>query len=135
VGSKLQPMRFPSRAYRSVTALLALALGASMALGAAPHDKAVRRCGWFDNPTPGNAWLTDRDGEWIVGTQGGHQADGDWPEFSRREWVRSNGSYGHGCACITLVANSEKEVLRIVSAGARPLQACRRDGALQEPGP
>jgi hypothetical protein len=30
------------------------------------------RCGWFSNPTPGNAWLKDRDGEWTIGTQGNH---------------------------------------------------------------
>lgn len=28
------------------------------------------RCGWFHNPTPNNATLTDRDGEWVVSTQG-----------------------------------------------------------------
>ena len=27
--------------------------------------------GWLQNPTPGNWWLVDRDGEWTIGTQGG----------------------------------------------------------------
>ena len=35
------------------------------------------RCGWFSNPTPSNAFLSDRHGEWIIGLQGGHQAKGD----------------------------------------------------------
>ncbi|HRB21197.1 MAG TPA: DUF4087 domain-containing protein [Nitrosomonas sp.] len=39
-------------------------------------------CGWFDNPTPANAWLTDHHGEWTIAVQGGYQAEGDWPSFS-----------------------------------------------------
>ncbi|HEY2847367.1 MAG TPA: DUF4087 domain-containing protein, partial [Pyrinomonadaceae bacterium] len=35
------------------------------------------RCGWFSDPTPGNEWLNDRDGVWIIGVQGGYQADWD----------------------------------------------------------
>ncbi len=43
------------------------------------------RCGWFDNPTPGNFWLVDRDGSWEVGVQGGYQAKGldRIPDFER----------------------------------------------------
>ena len=44
-------------------------------------DRAGTRCGWFSNPTPANASLYDRDGEWVIGVQGGHQAEGDWPDF------------------------------------------------------
>src|SRR4051794_7098625 len=29
-----------------------------------------RRCGWLSNPTPGNWWLFDGHGEWILATQG-----------------------------------------------------------------
>lgn len=54
------------------------------------------RCGWFVNPTPANASLYDRDAEWIIGVQGGHQAEGDWPEFGSGQWVKTNGNYGHG---------------------------------------
>ena len=28
------------------------------------------RCGWLENPTPGNYWLTDKDGDWTISTQG-----------------------------------------------------------------
>src|SRR5690348_8019506 len=59
------------------------------------------RCGWFYNPTPGNAWLFDRDGEWTIGVQGGPQADGDWPNF-REQWVETNGGYGYGCGCFSV---------------------------------
>src|SRR5918911_1096626 len=93
-----------------------------------------KRCGWVSNPTPGNAWLDDRAGQWISGTQGGHQAQGDWPDFKPSQWVRTNGNYGYGCACMQVKVNREtREVLEIKSAYARSLQACRRDRSLKEP--
>ncbi len=91
------------------------------------------RCGWFSNPTPANASLYDRDGEWIIGVQGGHQAEGDWPEFGPRQWVKTNVNYGHGCACLRVRVDREtSRVLEIKSARARPLTACRRDRALKK---
>ncbi|HWS55442.1 MAG TPA: DUF4087 domain-containing protein [Pyrinomonadaceae bacterium] len=90
------------------------------------------RCGWFENPTPANASLLDRDGEWVVGMQGGHQAEGDWPHFGPKQWVETNGHYGYGCACLRLRADPESgRVLEIESSRARPLSACRRDRALK----
>jgi hypothetical protein len=55
------------------------------------HVAEENRCGWFSNPTPGNAWLEDRDGEWTVGIQGNHEAEGDWPSFKRSQRVVTNG--------------------------------------------
>ena len=93
---------------------------------------AETRCGWFSNPTPANASLHDREAEWIIGVQGGHQADGDWPEFSPKQWVETNVHYGYGCACLTVEVDRESgKVLKITSARARPLSACRRDKALK----
>lgn len=95
----------------------------------------VTRCGWLLNPTPGNFWLDDKDGEWIIGTQGGHQAEGDYPpEYTKSQWVKTNGNYGYGCACIRGTFNSEtKEVGAVTKATARPLSACRKDKTLKEP--
>lgn len=108
---------------------------------AAPAVKAAsepaRRCGWLHNPTPGNWWLTDRDGAWILGTQGGRQAAGmdDMPDMSALEWQETNGHYGYGCACITLTADPEtRDVIRFENPQAKPLAACRADKALPEPG-
>jgi hypothetical protein len=93
---------------------------------------AEMRCGWFDNPTPANASLHDREGEWVVSVQGGHQAEGDWPEFGPKQWVETNGHYGYGCACMRVSVDRESgRVLKIESARARPLSACRRDRALK----
>jgi hypothetical protein len=90
------------------------------------------RCGWFSNPTPANASLYDREGQWTIGAQGGYQAEGDWPSFGPKQWVETNGHYGHGCACLRLRVDHEKgEVIKIESARARPLSACRRDGSLK----
>lgn len=92
------------------------------------------RCGWFANPTPGNAWLNDKDAEWIVGEQGGYQAKGEWPGFSKSQWVKTNASYGYGCACIKGTFNSQDhQVVEIKSAYARPLSACKKDKALKAP--
>ncbi len=94
------------------------------------------RCGWLSNPTPANIWLYDRDGEWIIGLQGGYQMEGDgWelPDFRPGQWVRTNvGSYGYGCACLRLRVNREThEVIEIESSRARSLAACRQDRSLR----
>jgi hypothetical protein len=101
--------------------------------GATAVEKFETRCGWFSNPTPANASLHDRAGEWIISVQGGHQAEGDWPSFKTGQWVETNGHYGHGCACLRLRVNRESgRVLEIESARARPLAACRRDRSLRK---
>ena len=118
-----------------VTAMF-VAAGCSGAV-AAWAAEPVMRCGWFDNPTPGNAWLHDRDGEWTIGIQGGHRATGLWPRFRSSEWVRTgHGSAGYGCACLKLQADSEsRDVAHILSAHARPLATCRKDSALKRSEP
>lgn len=115
-----------------VVAALAVATGLCDAALAATPD-TVTRCGWFDNPSPGNATLVDKDGEWTIGQQGGHQADGDWPTFPKARWVATGaGSAGYGCACLKVSARADtQEVTAIVSAHAQPLKTCRQDKALQ----
>lgn len=94
------------------------------------------RCGWFSNPTPANAWLIDKDGEWTIGVQGGHQADGDWPEFKPSQWIETNGHYGYGCACMKVDVNKEEmTVTNIRSDAAKPISACRRDKIIRNKEP
>ncbi|PYS99063.1 MAG: DUF4087 domain-containing protein [Acidobacteria bacterium] len=100
------------------------------------QTKAVLRCGWFSNPTPANAWLVDRDGEWTIGIQGGYQAEGDWPDITDSQWVKTNNHYGYGCACIKATVDRKSgRVIKIVSSYGKPLTACRKDPSLkrQEP--
>jgi Protein of unknown function (DUF4087) len=93
------------------------------------------RCGWFDNPTPGNATLTDADRQWTIATQGGFEAKGDWPEIPDAQRVPPNGPHGYGCACVTAeVDRANGRITRIVKAVAKPLSACRNDPKLKEPG-
>ena len=94
-----------------------------------------RRCGWYENPTPGNVTLTDRDGTWVISMQGGHEAEGPSPRFSDAQWVQTNsGGHGYGCACLTLHTDTVRHVVLSVSkAAARPLDVCRRDKRLHEP--
>lgn len=101
---------------------------------AAEPEPAKLRCGWFENPTPANAWLTDRDGEWIIAVQGGYQAVGDWPTFRAADWVQTGPSYGYGCACIKMVEDTKSGLVRsIVTSYTLPLQRCRKDPSLTEP--
>ena len=109
--------------------------GQSRTHKATPGNRFETRCGWFENPTPSNAWLTDRDGEWIISVQGGFQADGDWPDFKPQQWILTNaGSYGYGCACIQAKLNRKThKMLEIKSATAKSLAVCRKDRSLKEP--
>ena len=114
---------------RAALLLLALAIPAGA-------EAAERRCGWLANPTPGNYWLTDRDAEWILAEQGGEPVPGMevMPDFTTRDWVRTNGYYGYGCACIVMETDpAAKVVRRIVSAEQLPLARCERDRALARP--
>ena len=103
-------------------------------VAALAQNSPEKLCGWFDNPTPANAWLTDRLGTWTIGVQGGRQVDGDWPDFAPAQWVRTNGDHGYGCACIeAMIDRASLQIIEINSAKPRPLAACRRDPALKEP--
>lgn len=107
-------------------------VGQACAVGA--QTVPVTRCGWVLNPTPANAWLLDREAEWSIGTQGGPQAEGDWPTFKPSQWVETNGHYGYGCACMRVVADSTThEVTVIQSARAQSLSVCRKDRSLKAP--
>ena len=96
----------------------------------APVSAAERRCGWLANPTPSNFWFTDRNGEWTISEQGGYQADGmdNMPDMTTRGWVKTNGYYGYGCACMSVKTDSStKRIANILSASPRPLKQCRLD--------
>lgn len=97
---------------------------------ASPQTQETR-CGWFSNPTPGNAWLIDKYGEWTISIQGGYEAQGDWPKTGK--WILQNtGSYGYGCTCAVAKTDpNEMKVLEIISSRGRPLSACRRDKSLR----
>jgi hypothetical protein len=128
------PLSFPPVRRWAIPVLAwLLALGCASAMAATPgsSSRPVLRCGWLDNPTPGNVWLTDRQGQWLIGEQGGYQARGDWPDFPARRWVRTNGWYGYGCACLSVLDDAAgHRILRILGGRSRPLAACLGDSRL-----
>lgn len=116
-------------------ALLLPLTAAAIVSPAAPAAKG-QRCGWIHNPTPANWSLTDRDGEWEIGSQGGYQAPGmdKIPDLSESRWVATNGSYGYGCGCMTVDANPRsKRITRIYSVRQQSLAVCRADKKLPRP--
>lgn len=119
----------------AVVGAIIAAIASSNVKDIAPTVEAAKpeiRCGWFENPTPANAWLIDRDGEWIIAVQGGYQAEGDWPTFSKKRWVTTNNNYGYGCACMRVeVDRAEKQIVSIVSSDSKPLSWCRKSKRLK----
>jgi hypothetical protein len=114
---------------------VAFVSGRTRPLGESEVSPFETRCGWFVNPTPANIWLYDKDGEWTIGVQGGYQIEDEraWPAFKAWQWVKTNGDYGYGCACMEVRVNKEtQEVVKIKSARARSLAACRRDRSLRK---
>ena len=121
---------------RSLPLLAALIAASAIALPSSAQRPPERRCGWLQNPTPANWWLVDRDGEWILGVQGGYQAPGmdEMPDMSTRGWVRTNGNYGYGCACMSVTTDRRSgRVTRLFSATPVPLRQCRADRRLPRP--
>lgn len=98
---------------------------------------AETRCGWIENPTPGNYWIIDNAGLWVISTQGGQQATGDlaYPTDYANDYVASNGNYGYFCGCINATTDSRTNphrVLTIHSASALPLAKCLNDKSLDQ---
>ncbi|MCB2064775.1 MAG: DUF4087 domain-containing protein [Novosphingobium sp.] len=118
--------------------LIAFATMAALATGPAPglaaNAKTEKRCGYLANPTPANWWLTDRDGEWIIGVQGGYQAEGldVLPEsFYEKGWIRTNGYYGYRCACLTVTTDRKAmRIRRIYGGEPLAMKRCKQDKAL-----
>jgi hypothetical protein len=132
------PRNAKRRAIAGACLMLWLVVLPAAVLGksAAGSPAVENRCGWFVNPTPANAWLIDRDGEWTIAIQGGEQAEGDWPPpIASKQWVAyGHGSYGHGCACMKVETDrAQMRITRIVSSQGKPLSQCRRDRKLSEP--
>jgi hypothetical protein len=107
--------------------------GAALIVLAAGGAAAETRCGWIDNPTPANWWLTDAAGEWTIAVQGGHQAGGmdRIPDLTAGDWVATNGSYGYGCTCMDVAADpGQARIVAIFDVRPLPMSRCTGDPAL-----
>ena len=115
-------------------ALLLLPALLLTATAAEAQRGSEQRCGWYQNPTPANHWLTDADREWLIGAQGGFQARGmdNMPDLTTNGWVNVNGNYGYGCACMRVRTDRRNgRITQIYSARAVPLSQCRNDRRLR----
>jgi Protein of unknown function (DUF4087) len=98
-----------------------------------PANAIERRCGWLQNPTPANWYLKDKEGSWLISSQGGYQAEGmdNLPNLEGKEYVKTNGNYGYGCACLDVVVDSSQIRITAIQGGeALPLSTCREDSSL-----
>lgn len=97
---------------------------------------AENRCGWINNPTPGNWWLTDAEGRWTIMAQGSYEAGGmeNIGDISAGDYVATNGSYGHACGCMKVDTDGQGTIARIYSFRQLPIAKCENDGALSSPG-
>lgn len=109
-----------------------LSLGLAISAHAATPET---RCGWIENPTPGNYDLYDAAGVWTISVQGGHQAEGDlaYPLDYDEDYVKTNGNYGYFCGCIRSINDAtEMKVLKILTASAKKISACLNDRKLPQ---
>lgn len=111
----------------SVCALIAVAPLAATA--------AENRCGWIQNPTPGNWWLTDRDGQWTIMTQGSNEDPGmeQIGDISAGDYIATNGNYGYACGCMQVDTDGQGTIMRIYSFRQLSIGKCENDEALPAP--
>lgn len=102
----------------------------------AAAGQVENRCGWLANPTPGNWWLVDKDATWVLASQGNAEGAGatgmdKLPDFDPTQYVKSNGNYGYGCACLKLVTDPATKTVKSITGGKiLPLAACKKDKSL-----
>lgn len=97
-----------------------------------------KRCGWLENPTPGNLWLTDSDGSWGILMQGRDTvlSDDEVDKVgaamkNKQEYVRTNRSYGFSCACMDVNTQAQsKMIIAVHHAEQLPLKTCLEDTAI-----
>ena len=102
------------------------------------------RCGWIQNPTPGNYWLDDGEGSWVLTAQGSDVEPlgmENMPDFTTGDFVETNGYYGYACGCIQAETEHSSDfgdsfvgrITAIYSVKQLPISQCRNDSALPKP--
>jgi len=126
---------------RHLYVILPVALALS---GATPLLAKENRCGWVQNPTPGNYWLDDGEGSWIMTAQGSDIEPlgmENLPDFTTGDFVQTNGYYGYACGCIQAETERSSDfgdsfvgrISAIYSVKQLPISQCRADKALPSP--
>jgi hypothetical protein len=127
----------PNSCFRTARRIVRTGVIVGLTLGASLYPVlADERCGWLENPTPGNLWLKDSHGLWIISAQGGPYAKGieKLPQPTPDRFVATNGQYGYSCACLNGTFDAHAQTMtRVDSARTSPLADCRNDKALPVP--
>jgi hypothetical protein len=100
-----------------------------------PTD-AGERCGWLENPTPGNWWLKNSPALWIISAQGGRYAGGaeKLSEPTPERFVATNGHYGYLCAGVSGIFDDHAQLMtRLDATRVLALSVCRDDKTLPSP--
>lgn len=111
---------------RLLAALLAIPMGVAA---------SEQRCGWLENPSPGNVWLIDADADWTISTQGiGFKDEASidrMPRIDEKEHVRTNRNYGFSCVCLKVDTDPETaEILKVYEGRQLLLKRCLEDPRL-----
>ncbi len=126
------------------TQISSLLIAAILAVLPTSVFAAENRCGWVQNPTPGNYWLDDRDGTWIIATQGSeNEALGmeNMGDLSAGDFVKTNGYYGYACGCMKVETehntdpqdSSAGRITAIYSFKQLKIAKCSADKSLPRP--
>ena len=98
--------------------------------------ETTKKCGWLQNPTPGNVFLDTQDGTWWLTKQGEDESNGfdELPSFRPNQWRSNPVGYGYGCACISGKFSSQTMTLvHLISVQTKSLSKCRQILGLKEP--
>jgi hypothetical protein len=126
---------------RTKTLILSLAVSLTTASTLLAEEN---RCGWIQNPTPGNYWLDDRDGSWMLLAQGSQEEPvgmENMPDFSAGDFVKTNGYYGYACGCMKVETERSSNygdsfigrITAIYSVKQLPIGKCSNDKTLPKP--
>lgn len=54
--------------------------------------------------------------------------DDNLPTYNEKEYVKTNGYYGYGCACMDVVTDKDRSRISEIRGGeSLPLSTCRED--------
>lgn len=108
---------------------LVLAAGFITILLSGAAQASENRCGWVQNPTPGNWWLTDADGQWTIMAQGSYEASGmeNIGDISAGDYVANNGNYGYACGCMQVDTDGQGAITQIYSFRQLRISKCANE--------
>jgi len=114
------------------------AFGLFLLIGLQSIASAEYRCGWLDNPAPGQYQFIDKQATWTIMQRGGHQLPAtsmkNLPQLQPNEFVRTNGSFGYSCSCMSVTTDARsKRITSIVYKGKQMLlKRCLEDKTIAD---